>query len=239
MRDIKPLGCYISGGLIWFSPVISRILRILIPFLLAGCLTGAIFYFYEYSSALELGGLLLLYFIPPAGKESIIPTAIALGFPFQIVCTSIVLIDIACCLFMIWNFELICRIPYLGSIIQHLIRKGEQYLSEHQWVERLYFVGLILFVFFPLQGTGSVSGSIIGKMLGMKPLEILGSITIGSIMSSFLIGYSVYALNEYLDINIWYIVGAIVLLLVVIPVISYFIIRRDKKPDNKKNIKNK
>ena len=60
--DIKPLGCYISGGLIWFSPVINRILRLTIPFLIAGALVGVLFWLYDDTTALQLGGLLLLYF---------------------------------------------------------------------------------------------------------------------------------------------------------------------------------
>ncbi|NLV26662.1 MAG: small multi-drug export protein [Methanomicrobiales archaeon] len=225
MIDLKPIGCYITGGLIWFSPFISRILRICVPFLLVICLIAILFTLYDNSSALELGGLLLLYFVPPAGKESIIPAAIALGFPFEVVCLSIVLVDIACCLFMIWNFELVCSIPYLGTLIQYLMKKGETQIRKHQWLERLYVVGLALFVFFPLQGTGSVSGSIIGKMLGLKSVEIFGSITIGSLLSSFLIGFSVYALNEYFDVNAWYIFGAVIILLIIIPVISFLLYR--------------
>lgn len=189
--------------------------------MLVGCLVGLLFWLYDATAALKLGGLLLLYFIPPAGKESIIPAGIALGFPFQIVSFSIVLVDIACCLFMVWNFELICNVPYLGNMIRYLIMKGEKYLNEHPWLDRLYFIGLIIFVFFPLQGTGSISGSIIGKVLALKSFEIIGAITIGSILSSFLIGYSVYALNEYLDINVWSILATIMIILVLIPVLSY------------------
>ncbi|MCA1915814.1 small multi-drug export protein [Methanospirillum hungatei] len=219
--DIKPLGCYISGGLIWFSPVINRVLRLTIPFLLTGALIGVLFWLYDDTTALQLGGLLLLYFVPPAGKESIIPAGIALGFPFQIMCLSIVWVDIACCLFMIWNFELICNIPYLGNMIRYLIRKGELYLGKHRWLEQLYFIGLIFFVFFPLQGTGSVSGSVIGKMIGLKTIEIFAAIAIGSFLSSFLIGYSVYALHEYLDVNVWYVLAAVIFIIIVLPLLSY------------------
>lgn len=219
--DLKPLGCYVSGGLIWFSPIINRIIRLTIPFLLAGALVGVIFWLYDDTTALQLGGLLLLYFLPPAGKETIIPAGIALGFPFQIICFSIVWIDIACCLFMIWNFELICKIPYLGNIIRYLIRRGELYLESHRWLEHLYFISLTLFVFFPLQGTGSVSGSIIGKILGLKSTEIFGAITIGSFFSSFLIGYSVYAIHEYLDVNIWYVLAGVLFIIIFIPVLMF------------------
>ncbi|HOJ96474.1 MAG TPA: small multi-drug export protein [Methanospirillum sp.] len=219
--DLKPLGCTLSGGLIWFSPLINRILRLTIPFLVAGALIGVIFWLYDDTTALQLGGLLLLYFVPPAGKESIIPAGIALGFPFQVMCLSIVMVDIACCLFMIWNFELICNVPYLGNIIRYLIKKGELYLAQHRWLEQLYFIGLTLFVFFPLQGTGSVSGSIIGKMLGLKSIEIFAAITIGSLLSSFLIGYSVYALQEYFDMNVWYVLAGVICIIIVLPLLSY------------------
>lgn len=225
MKKIKPLGCSIHGGEIWFSPLINRVIRISVPILLTCLLVSLLFWLYDDTTALQLGGLLLIYFIPPAGKESVIPAAIALGFPWEIICMCIVWVDMASSLFLIWNFDVICRVPYLGDVIRLMIRKGEGYLEKHKWLERLYFIGLISLVFFPLQGTGSTTGSIVGRILGLKSIEILAAIFIGSFLSSFIIGYSVYALNHYLEVSVWYILALVIALLVIIPVGSYIYYR--------------
>ena len=157
-----------AGGTVFFSPVINRVLRLTIPFLLGAGLLLLLYSIYDYGTFLEISGLILVYFIPPAGKESIIPAAIAMGIPWITICISISIIDIISCLFMLWNFEVIGMIPFIGPHITRLMRKGSQTLEKHTWLERLYFFGLIFFVFLPLQGTGSISGTILGKMAGTR-----------------------------------------------------------------------
>ena len=53
---------------------------------------------------LELSGLMFLYFVPPMGKESVIPIGIAQGIPWATLAFSIAFVDIVVCLFLIWNF---------------------------------------------------------------------------------------------------------------------------------------
>lgn len=219
---MKPLGCTLSGGLVFFSPVINRILRLTIPFLIG--IGMLLFYYsiYDYNTFLEVTSLAFLYFIPPAGKESLIPAAIAMGVPWLTICATLTLIDIISCLFMLWNFEILVLIPFLGPKLIQFMRKGNDTLSKYAWLERLYLVGLALFVFLPLQGTGAVSGTVLGKMAGMPPLEIFCAISIGSALHSLVIGLSAYALNKYLGLNLWYLVVVILGIIVVISVGSYF-----------------
>jgi len=218
---MKPLGCSLSGGLVFFSPLINRVLRIFIPvFLLIGVIF-ILYSVYDYDTFLELVGLMALYFIPPAGKESLIPAAIALGIPWFTICAVLTLIDIVCCLFMLWNFEVLVKVPILGPRLIQLMRKGSAFLASHAWLERLYLVGLALFVFLPLQGTGSISGTVLGKMAGMPSIEIFCAISFGSALHSIVIGLSVYALNKYFGLNLWYLVVFILGIVIVASVGSY------------------
>lgn len=222
---MKVDACSLSGGRVFFSPVINRILRLSIPFLLGAGLLLLLYSIYDYGTFLQIFGLILVYFIPPAGKESIIPAAIAMGIPWLTICIAISFIDIISCLFMLWNFEVIGLIPFVGPYITHLMRKGSHTLEKHSWLERLYFFGLMFFVFLPLQGTGAISGTVLGKMAGMPPLEIFCAISIGATLHSLFIGLSAYALNKYLGLNLWYLVGFILATLVLIMAASYIWIR--------------
>ncbi len=217
--------------MVFFSPVINRILRLIIPFLMGTGLILVLYSIYDYNTFLQIFGLILVYFIPPAGKESIIPAAIAMGIPLVTICVSISLIDIICCLFMLWNFDVLVFLPFVGKYIPGLMRKGSQTLAKHTWLERVCFIGLIFFVFLPLQGTGSISGTILGKMAGMPPLEIFCAISIGATLQSFLIGLSAYALNKYLGLNLWYLVAFILGILLLITIVS-FIWYRSVDPGN-------
>lgn len=218
---MKALACTISGSMVFFSPVINRILRLIIPFLLGTGLILILYSIYDYNTFLQIFGLILVYFIPPAGKESIIPAAIAMGIPWMTICISISIIDIISCLFMLWNFDILVLLPFVGQYIPRLMRRGSQTLAKHTWLERVYFIGLVFFVFVPLQGTGSVSGTILGKMAGMPPLEIFCAISLGATLHSFLIGLSAYALNKYLGLNLWYLVGFILGVILLISVVTF------------------
>ncbi len=218
---MRPMGCTLSGGLIFFSPVINRVLRLSIPFLLGIGMLLVLYSIYDYNTFLELASLVILYFIPPAGKESLIPAAIALGIPWYTICAIFTFIDIISCLFLLWNFEILLSIPFIGPRLIRLMHKGREFLSKHEWLERLYLVGLAVFVFFPLQGTGAVSGTVIGKMAGMPPIEIFCAISIGSTLHSLIIGLSAYALNKYLGLNLWYMVVFILGVIVLISVVTY------------------
>ncbi|HWQ68291.1 MAG TPA: small multi-drug export protein [Methanospirillum sp.] len=219
-------------------PKIRLALLFLIPFILGFLLLFVFWVVYDSSHFFQIAGLIFLYFIPPAGKETIIPAGVALGFPWQVVCFSITYIDAISCMFMLWNFDLICRIPILGRWVFFLVQNGGMYLSKHQWVERFCFVGLTSFVFLPLQGSGAVGGSILGRMLGMNPLRIFLAIVIGSSLHSLVIGLSVYAIGEYLDLNLWYLVGVFLLIVLFTSTFSliYYLIRKKNGSEDVKDV---
>ncbi|WP_342771572.1 small multi-drug export protein, partial [Methanoculleus sp. UBA331] len=53
------------------------------------------------------------------------------------------------------------------------------------------FVGLIAFVSLPFDGSGSIVGSIVGRMLGMTKTEVLSCITVGGLLGSFTIALGI------------------------------------------------
>jgi uncharacterized membrane protein len=228
---VKTAGSPCSGRLIKLSPGINRVLRLIIPFVLSACLLGVIYSLYDYETFLEITGLLLVYFIPPAGKESLIPAAIAMGIPWLTICLSLIMVDLLCCLFMLWNFEVLGALPFIGPWINRIIRKGSEKISKHTWLEGLYVIGLMIFVFLPFQGTGSVSGTVLGKMAGIPQIEIFMAVGIGATLQSFLIGLSAYALNRYFGLNLWYLVAFILGIIILITLGSflwYSLFNRDK-----------
>jgi uncharacterized membrane protein len=210
----------LSGNIVFYSPLINRILRLSIPFLMGAAFFLLLYSAYDYNTFLQIFGLTLVYYIPPSGKESIIPAAIALGVPWMTICITMSFIDIITCLFLLWNFDILGLIPFIGPYLTRLMQRGSRMLKERPWLERLYFIGLIFFVFLPLQGTGSISGTILGKMAGMPPFEIFCATGFGAILQSFLIGLSAYALNKYLGVNLWYVVASILGIIILVSAVS-------------------
>jgi uncharacterized membrane protein len=222
-------------------PGLCRAFLIIIPFFLGFLLILSFSLLYEPTRFIQIFGLIIIYFIPPAGKGTIIPAGIALGFPWEVICFAVIFIDAISCLFMLWNFDLICKIPYIGRWIYYIVQIGNDYLSHHHWIEKFCFLGLTTFVFLPLQGSGAVGGSILGRMLGMDPVRIFFAILFGSTIHSVAIGLSMYAISEYFDLNLWYLVIPILLLVLLSSTLSlvYYLVRKKTTSENsEKNAKN-
>ncbi len=221
--------CVIHPGRIYFSPGIDRCIKIGLPFLLLALYLLYWFLILPYAMFLLMGGLLLAYFIPPAGKETIIPIGIELGIPWWTIATSVAFVDAITALFVVWNFDLIQKIPGIGSIIRKIVSQGYDFLQKHRWVDRLYVIGLVIFVMIPLQGTGGIGGAIIGNILGMRKGEIVGSVICGAFLGSFLIGISMDSLHDQAGGMFWLVIlllAVFVLATIIVSLVYRFICSR-------------
>jgi len=174
----------------------ERLIRIALPFVI-----GLLYYIpllpiIGYDPWLILGGLMVAYIIPPAGKESVIPIGIALGFPWWLMACTIALMDVLTGLFMALNFDVALKIPGLGRWMRKFIANGEEFFGKRPWLERFYLTGVILFVMVPLQGSGGVGATLVGRMMGMSPWRVLLAITIGAFSGCTLIALGSQAMWE-------------------------------------------
>ncbi len=199
---------------VYINPLADRLLMLCIPFLLVSAYIFFIFAILPYEQFLLLGGVMLAYFVPPAGKESMIPIGIALGIPWYLVAVSIALLDALSGLFMAWNFDLALKVPVLGGWIEKFMHHGRTFVCERPWLEELYFAGLVIFVMVPLQGSGGVGGSIVGRVLGMSKAEVVAAITIGAFIGSFAVALGAQFIIDLIKQNLY--IGLLLGLLVII-----------------------
>ncbi|MDE4908719.1 small multi-drug export protein [Methanogenium marinum] len=134
--------------------------------------------------------LSLAYFIPPAGKETVIPLMVVAGIPWWLAAFSIMLFDLMGALFIIWNFPLALRIPWFGHWAERFMLTGREQFDRYPIIEHISSVGLAFFVMIPFEGSGGVAASIIGRVLGMDYLKILISVGVGSLLSASAIALS-------------------------------------------------
>jgi uncharacterized membrane protein len=169
----------------WFPETRIPILRhtpvrVLLPVALAFAWYFGCSLFLSGESALVFGGLLIAYFIPPSGKESIIPLGIVLGIPWWLMAASVVVLDVLTGLFMILNLDIAFQIPYLGPWIARILGQGKEIFAGRPWLSRWKVPGLALFVLLPFQGTGGTGAPLVGWMMGLRPGEVLLAIAIGA-----------------------------------------------------------
>ena len=162
-------------------------LRVAVPFLLVICYLAVLSLALSSQDFLAMIALIIAYLVPPAGKETVIPLGIAVGLPWWLMAFTMAFFDFVGGLFMAWNFDLALKIPVLGGWIERMMRGGREYFDDRPWLERLYFVGLLLFVMVPFEGSGGISASIIGRLMGMRKYEVLAFVTVGALISCFAI----------------------------------------------------
>jgi uncharacterized membrane protein len=174
----------------------ERIFRLALPFLLGIPWLILLLFLLPYDVWLILGGLLIAYILPPAGKESVIPIGIALGVPWWIMALSIALMDVLSGIFLALNFDIALKIPGVGGWIRKFVAGGEEFFRKRPWMERFYFMGVVLFVMFPLQGSGGIGATLVGRMMGLSPGKVLVAIAIGSLIGCTVIALGAEVIRE-------------------------------------------
>jgi hypothetical protein len=196
------------------NPFVDRGLRLGLPVLLLGLHLLALALAFGTGTMVAIAGLMLVYELPPAGKETVIPAGILLGYPWWAVAASIALVDVEVGLFMVWNFDLAERIPVLGPWIRRFIAGGRAFLAERPWLTGLTFFGIVLMVMIPFAGSGGVRGAIAGRLLGMSRLSVMAAITIGAFAGSCLIALATLLLQKaFLESLFTFAAAALVLII--------------------------
>jgi uncharacterized membrane protein len=205
-------------------------IRILLPLVLALAWYLVSFLVLPPEQILILGGLIIAYFIPPSGKESLIPVGIALGIPWWYIAATLAVLDVLTALFMILNFRVVLKLPRLGPWISRFLASGKEFMAERPWIARWRILGVAFFVFLPLQGTGGVGATLVGMMVGLTPGEILLAVGIGGSLEALM-----FALGSEI---IWTLILtnlalglAVAFAVILSALIAYLIISRKSRPD--------
>ncbi|MDX1534928.1 MAG: small multi-drug export protein, partial [Thermoplasmata archaeon] len=130
------------------------------------------------------------YFVPPFGKESVIPLGVSLGVHPALMAFSVAMVDVLVGLFLLWNYRVLYYIPILGKWAHKMEVKARKMIEEGRGFSKLAYLGLVLFVIVPFQGSGAVSATILGKMSGMDAKKVWSAIILGAFAGTFMVAYS-------------------------------------------------
>lgn len=169
--------------------IFYKFLLFIVPFLTIA------YYFIFISSILpanvaaKYSTLTIAYFVPPAGKESIIPLMLSdkIGPPISpwIAGSTIVMLDIISCAIIAYNWWfaefIINKIDILKRGYKILQRRAEKF-RKRKWLT----FALLLFMIIPFQGTGGISTTIVSRLLGLSANRTIAIVFIGSAITTSL-----------------------------------------------------
>ncbi len=106
--------------------------------------------------------------------------------------------DFMVALFVTFHMGILFRLPNIGPKIAMLVWDGKFIMDAQPWIKRMAFFGLVLFVVFPTSTTGSIGGSIFGRLLGLSRWLTVGGVLIGSILGNALMYLFSKQINQYI-----------------------------------------
>jgi len=206
---------------------LNSLVKFFVPITLGFGVLGAISFLMDETLRVAYWSLISGYFFPPFGKESIIPAGVALGIQPVVMALSIAFVDIVVALFLVWNYDLAKKIPIIGKFMIKVEEKGNTAEEKYGWIKPLRFIGIVLFVIVPFQGSGGLVGSIVGRLFGMTPWNTFFAICFGAIIGTLLIATFAQAFLIFAEIN-----TSITLVLIGIIAaifITYYVVKKRRK----------
>jgi uncharacterized membrane protein len=209
------------------SKYLMGFLKFILPIIVGLIVIGTIGFLMDESLRITYFPLITAYFFPPLGKESVIPTGVLAGIHPIVIALSIAFVDIIIALFLVWNYDLAKKVPLIGRFMEKIEEIGKSSSNKYSWIKPLRFIGIILFVMVPFQGSGGLVGSIIGRLIGMKPMNTVLAISIGSITGCLLIAYFANAILNIFVKNFLY--GLLIIVIVLIIAIMVYVYKKMRK----------
>lgn len=209
------------------SKPLIRLAKFFVPFIIGFGVIGTIGLIIEENLRIKYWPLVTGYFFPPLGKETIIPSGVLVGIDPILMALSIAFVDIIVALFLIWNYNLAKKIPLIGKFMIKVEEKGKNVEEKYGWIKPLRFIGIMLFVMIPFQGSGGMVGSIVGRLVGMKPWNTFFAISLGAVIGCLLIAMFSQAFLIFAEINTT--LTLILVGIIAVVIISYFVIKRQRK----------
>jgi len=215
--------------------------KFFVPFAIAGLVILILYLLIDSKSSGKLFFLMFAYFFPPLGKESVIPIGVSGGeltIPIinqhivvpsinpLVMALTIAFVDIIVALFLLWNYDLAKKIPLVGKFMIKVENIGKRSSDKYSWIKPLRFIGIVLFVMVPFQGSGGLVGSIVGRLIGMKPWNTFFAISIGAITGCLLIAYFANVILSVFVKN--FLLGILIIIILLVIGIMVFMYKKSK-----------
>jgi len=123
------------------------------------------------------------------------------GFTPEQLALMVYYMDVMTAIVVSWHAGVLFRVPWLGKRLRFLMHSGRDVLADNRWMRRTTFLAIVAFVMFPFASSGSVGGSLFGRLLGLaRPIAFLG-VLIGSLLGCGTMYFGATIINRYVDQN--------------------------------------
>lgn len=97
--------------------------------------------------------------------------------------------DTVTVLVIVYALEGLYWIRWLKRRLDQVQDTAHLVLEAYPWMRRTAMVGLVLFVLFPLAGTGAIGGAFIGILLGIHRARLIAAVSLGGLLGGMLMAF--------------------------------------------------
>lgn len=182
----------------WLVPVISTITILALLWLLGGKdkVGGLI----TYSIVSFFGGGKLIVFVPCLPLEKL-PEAFKILKDIQgmyniwELAGMVVYMDSMTAIVVTYNLHILNKIPKIGPMLKNTRKDCYFLLQANPWMHKMAFIAVILFVAFPISGTGAIAGAFLATLLGLSRVTAIITIFIGGFLGSYGMGLAAWKIG--------------------------------------------
>ncbi|MDP6155650.1 MAG: small multi-drug export protein [Candidatus Thermoplasmatota archaeon] len=194
----------------------------------------AVFMIYYASLPKSMAGRLLassgLYMIPfvTGDKTVLISTAPSFhGYGQYLIAVNLAIMDCLLSWLIVYNIDLMKRWKKPGRLINAIEGKSRFMLEKYPRLRNIAAVFIIFLVMIPFQGSGGLTASIVGRLMGLRPWKVLLSVAVGAFTGCLAIAIMVGTIKKYVSTPVQFIIFVVFVgLITLFFVISY---KRNKK----------
>ena len=157
------------------------ILNLLLPFILV-FVPILVVYLISKKIANAMFAMLSAYLIPVAGQYTAPFLGINLGLSPVFVVFWISYIEVNVGLFVALNFVHLKKIKSISKFLEKSQKSGEEFLKKHKKLRKLAILSLAIFIFIPFQGSGPIAAALVGRIIGIKIVDIVFAILLGALL---------------------------------------------------------
>jgi len=164
--------------------LLERILALVLPLLVTAGLISLGMYLWPSQTTWLLGHATISFFA--LGKFIVLGGTVPgeLFTPWELA-LLITYMDTLTGVLFVYNVDLFFRLPLIGPRLRKIRIRARRVLQVNPWLRRRSYLGVALFVMFPLTGTGAVGAAFLGKFMGLNRYGHLAAISAGGAMGGF------------------------------------------------------
>lgn len=105
-----------------------------------------------------------------------------IGFTAIQLALLVLALDTMWAIVLTWHAGVLFHVPWIGGRLKAAVMEGCHLLKKNRWMRRVTLGAVLLFVMLPVSSTGSIGGSLLGRLLGLSRTATLLSVLTGSIL---------------------------------------------------------